>query len=55
MKIIVRIMSLLMTGVLMVGLLTSCSKNSLRPHDALPPIKPLFMHCLLYTSDAADD
>ena len=44
MKIIVRIMSLLMTGVLMVGLLTSCSKNSLRPHDALPPIKPLFMH-----------
>ena len=44
MKIIVRIMSLLITGVLMVGLLTSCSKNSLRPHDALPPIKPVFMH-----------
>ncbi len=44
MKIIVRIMSLLMSVVLSAGFLTSCDKNSLRPHDALPPIKPVFMH-----------
>ena len=44
MKIISKIVSLLMTAVIVVGVLTSCSKNSLRPHDALPAIKPLFMH-----------
>ncbi|HIZ16639.1 MAG TPA: hypothetical protein H9675_03600, partial [Firmicutes bacterium] len=44
MKIFARIVSFLMAGVMMVGMLTSCGENSLRPHDALEPIKPLFMH-----------
>ena len=44
MKFILKIVSLVMAGILMAGLSTSCNKNSLRPHDALDPIKPLFMH-----------
>ena len=38
MKIFARIVSFLMAGVMMVGMLTSCGENSLRPHDALEPI-----------------
>ena len=44
MKIIVRIISLLMAVVLSAGFLTSCDKNSLRPHDDLPAIKPVFLY-----------
>ena len=44
MKILSRVISLLMSAALLTGVLTSCQANSLRPHEALDPIQPLFLH-----------
>ena len=44
MKMLVRFASMLMAVILTTGALASCGKNSLRPHDPLPPIQALFLH-----------
>lgn len=44
MKIFIKIISLLTTAILLLTNLTSCKKNSLRPHDQPPVMKAVFLY-----------